>query len=97
MASAARTRTRLCHGHMYAVNGGGALPTCVSDWGGTDYNPLTSNCNTFTSAVLKCVYGMSDAKPNLGISNIRTVTCPSEKGKDGMEVRQCVTPAMHFE
>ena len=87
----------VCHGHMYAIDAGGALPTCVSDWAGTDYNPLTNNCNTFTSAVLKCVYGMSDAKPNLGISDIRTVTCPSEKGKDGTEVKHCVTPAMHFE
>ena len=87
----------VCHGHMYAIDAGGELPTCVSDWAGTDYNPLTNNCNTFTSAVLKCVYGMSDAKPNLGISDIRTVTCPSERGKDGTEVKQCVTPAMHFE
>jgi hypothetical protein len=87
----------VCHGHMYAIDAGGSLPTCVSDWAGTDYNPLTNNCNTFTSAILKCVYGMSDAKPNLGISDIRTVTCPSERGKDGTEVKQCVTPAMHFE
>ncbi|KAL3822166.1 hypothetical protein ACHAXA_008182 [Cyclostephanos tholiformis] len=84
----------VCHGHMYAIDAGGTLPTCVSDWAGTDYNPLTNNCNTFTSALLKCVYGMSDVKPNLGISDLRTVTCPSEKGKDGMEVKQCVTPAM---
>ena len=87
----------VCHGHMYAIDAGGDLPTCVSDWAGTDYNPITNNCNTFTSAVLKCVYGMSDAKPNLGISDIRTVTCPSETGRDGTEVKQCVTPAMHFE
>ena len=84
----------VCHGHMYAIDAGGTLPTCVSDWAGTDYNPLTNNCNTFTSALLKCVYGMSDAKPNLGISDLRTVTCPSEKDKDGTDVRQCVTPAM---
>ena len=39
---------------------------CWSGWSGMDYNPLTNNCNTFTSAVLKCVYGLSEAKPNLG-------------------------------
>jgi hypothetical protein len=87
----------VCHGHMNAIDAGMALPTCVSDWAGTDYNPLTNNCNTFTSAVLKCVYGMSDAKPNLGISDLRTVTCPSEKGEDGTDVKQCVAPSMRFE
>jgi hypothetical protein len=84
----------VCHGHMYAIDDGGTLPTCVSDWAGSDYNPVTNNCNTFTSALLKCVYGMSDVKPNLGISDLRTVTCPSERGEDGTDVRQCVTPAM---
>ena len=67
----------VCHGHIYAIDESNGLPKCVSDWSGNDYNPITNNCNTYTSTVLKCVYGMSDAKPNLGISDLRTVTCPS--------------------
>lgn len=72
----------------------GSAPTCVSNWSGRDYNPLTNNCNTYTSTVLKCVYGLSDAKPHLGVSDLRTVTCPSEKTGDGKQVDQCVIPAM---
>lgn len=78
-----------------AVCGGDddAMPTCVSHWAGTDYNPLTNNCNTFTSTILKCVYGLSDAKPNLGISDLVTVECPMEKrGSDGMDVPMCLIP-----
>ena len=52
----------------------------MSDWSGTDYNPITNNCNTFTSTVLKCVYGMSDRKPNLGVSDMIHVTCPAVVG-----------------
>lgn len=48
---------------------------CWSKWAGTDYNPLTNNCNTFTSAVLSCVYGLSEEKPNLGPSDMVSVTC----------------------
>eukprot|EP00986_Skeletonema_menzelii_P003181 scaffold947_cov155-Skeletonema_menzelii.AAC.5 len=69
-----------------------AMPTCVSHWAGTDYNPLTNNCNTFTSTILKCVYGLSDDKPNLGISDMVTVACPMEKRDDGMDVPQCLIP-----
>ncbi|KAK1741917.1 hypothetical protein QTG54_007490 [Skeletonema marinoi] len=68
--------------------------TCVSKWAGTDYNPLTNNCNTFTSTILKCVYGLSDAKPNLGISDMVNVACPMEKRDDGMDVQQCLIPVM---
>ena len=84
-----------------AVCGGGGtdappnnnrMPTCVSNWAGTDYNPLTNNCNTFTSTILKCVYGLSDRKPNLGISDMVTVTCPLETRDDGMDVQQCLIP-----
>lgn len=42
---------------------------------GTDYNPLTNNCNTFTSTVLHCVFGLSEKKPKLGPSDMVTVTC----------------------
>ena len=49
--------------------------TCWSNWAGTDYNPLTNNCNTLTSTVLKCVFGLSEKKPNLGPSDMVTVTC----------------------
>jgi hypothetical protein len=48
---------------------------CWSNWAGTDYNPLTNNCNTFTSTLLHCVFGLSEKKPNLGPSDIVTVTC----------------------
>eukprot|EP00419_Tripos_fusus_P026059 CAMPEP_0172712960 /NCGR_PEP_ID=MMETSP1074-20121228/61405_1 /TAXON_ID=2916 /ORGANISM="Ceratium fusus, Strain PA161109" /LENGTH=221 /DNA_ID=CAMNT_0013536967 /DNA_START=117 /DNA_END=782 /DNA_ORIENTATION=- len=53
--------------------------TCWSNWRGTDYNPLKNNCNTFTSTVLYMVYGLSQKKPNLGVSDLVTVKghCPS--------------------
>ena len=70
----------------------GSQPICVSNWGGRDYNPLTNNCNTFTSTVLKCVYGFSDAKPHLGVSDMRTVTCPTETTLAGKQVQQCLIP-----
>ena len=60
-------------------------------------NPLTNNCNTFTSAVLKCVYGFSDAKPHLGVSDLRTVTCPTETTADGKQVEQCLIPGFEVE
>ena len=88
----------VCHGHIYAIDESKGLPKCVSDWSGNDYNPITNNCNTYTSTVLKCVYGMSDAKPNLGISDLRTVTCPSSSSGNSKEVpttggnEQCVIP-----
>jgi len=46
---------------------------CWSNWAGTDYNPLTNNCNTFTSTVLKLVFGLSEKKPHLGLSDMVTV------------------------
>jgi hypothetical protein len=48
---------------------------CWSQWRGIDYNPLSNNCNTFTSTVLSCVYGLSEKKPHLGPSDIVTVKC----------------------
>jgi len=55
---------------------------CWSMWKGTDYNPLANNCNTFTSTVLFCVYGLSQKKPNLGVSDLVTVhgKCPDKGG-----------------
>lgn len=84
----------VCHGHMNAIEMGGKLPACVSNWAGRDYNPLTNNCNTFTSTILKCVYGLSDAKPHLGVSDMINVKCPAEKKEDGTEIDQCVLPKM---
>jgi len=55
---------------------------CWSNWKGTDYNPLTNNCNTFTSTVLKLVYGLSDKKPHLGPSdlvNVKGAKCNERK------------------
>ena len=72
-----------------------SLPKCVSTWAGTDYNPITNNCNTFTSTVLKCVFGLSDAKPHLGVSDMISVQCPLEKNTiEGTEkeVQQCLIP-----
>jgi hypothetical protein len=53
---------------------------CWSNWAGTDYNILKNNCNTFTSTVLSCVYGLSQKKPQLGVSDMVTVSghCPAE-------------------
>ncbi len=79
------------------------LPKCVSDWAGTDYNPLTNNCNTFTSTVLKCVFGLSDDKPDLGVSDLVTVECPEERRSDGGSdngwdlVKQCLVPERQAE
>lgn len=81
----------VCHGHMNAVEIG-MLPKCVSDWTGSDYSALTLNCNTFTSTILKCVYGLSDAKPHLGVSDMVNVKCPVEKTLDGKEVEACLVP-----
>merc|ERR1712066_164974 len=53
---------------------------CWSNWAGTNYNPITNNCNTFTSTILSMVYGLSQKKPHLGISDLVTVHghCPSK-------------------
>jgi len=63
----------------HAVCNNGHTPNnptpCWSRWSGTDYNPLFNNCNTFTSTVLSCVYGLSQKKPNLGPSDMVTVKC----------------------
>jgi hypothetical protein len=87
----------VCHGHnksntITAIDGGDKLPKCVSNWSGEDYNPITNNCNTYTSAVLKCVYGLSDQKPDLGVSDMVRVTCPTEKSEDGEITHQCLVP-----
>eukprot|EP00927_Polykrikos_kofoidii_P009843 TRINITY_DN14126_c0_g1_i1.p1 TRINITY_DN14126_c0_g1~~TRINITY_DN14126_c0_g1_i1.p1 ORF type:complete len:239 (+),score=25.99 TRINITY_DN14126_c0_g1_i1:43-759(+) len=52
---------------------------CWSEWTGSEYSILTTNCNTFTSTVLSCVYGLSQKKPKLGFSDMVTVhgNCPS--------------------
>ena len=80
----------VCHGHVNAVEED-KLPVCVSNWAGTDYNALTNNCNTFTSTVLKCVYGMSDSKPDLGVSDMVNVSCPTEK-INGKDLQMCAVP-----
>ncbi|CAK0911318.1 unnamed protein product [Prorocentrum cordatum] len=54
---------------------------CWSNWAGTDYNPLSNNCNTFTSTVLSCVYGLSQKKPHLGVSDLVTVHCSCSGGR----------------
>jgi len=53
---------------------------CWSNWAGSDYNVLKNNCNTFTSTVLSCVYGLSQKKPHLGPSDLVTVKghCPAQ-------------------
>eukprot|EP00586_Coscinodiscus_wailesii_P005549 CAMPEP_0172489126 /NCGR_PEP_ID=MMETSP1066-20121228/18940_1 /TAXON_ID=671091 /ORGANISM="Coscinodiscus wailesii, Strain CCMP2513" /LENGTH=245 /DNA_ID=CAMNT_0013256767 /DNA_START=50 /DNA_END=787 /DNA_ORIENTATION=+ len=48
---------------------------CWSHWAGSDYNAVKNNCNTFTSTVLSCVYGLSQEKPDLGVSDLVTVKC----------------------
>jgi len=48
---------------------------CWSNWAGKDYNIITNNCNTFTSTVLSCVFGLSQKKPHLGVSDLVTVNC----------------------
>eukprot|EP00408_Alexandrium_pacificum_P027294 CAMPEP_0171189542 /NCGR_PEP_ID=MMETSP0790-20130122/18399_1 /TAXON_ID=2925 /ORGANISM="Alexandrium catenella, Strain OF101" /LENGTH=243 /DNA_ID=CAMNT_0011654655 /DNA_START=61 /DNA_END=792 /DNA_ORIENTATION=- len=54
---------------------------CWSMWKGIDYNPITNNCNTFTSTVLSCVYGLSEKKPGLGVSDLVHVhgKCPNNQ------------------
>lgn len=53
---------------------------CWSNWSGNEYYPgfhpwIPNNSNTFTSTVLSCVYGLSQKKPNLGMSDMVTVSC----------------------
>ena len=48
---------------------------CWPNWAGTDYNPLTNNCNTFASTVLHCVFGLSEKKPDLGVSDCPPASC----------------------
>jgi hypothetical protein len=57
---------------------------CWSNWKGTDYSILGNNCNTFTSTVLSCVYGLSQKKPHLGVSDLVTVHghCPAHRAAD---------------
>merc|ERR1719491_1631845 len=52
---------------------------CWSNWSGLDYRVLKNNCNTFTSTVLSCVYGLSEEKPDLGVSDLVTVECQCEQ------------------
>ena len=74
--------SKLCGGGSSNDDSGGEDATtttgtskCWSNWAGIDYNPLTNNCNTFTSTVLKCIYGLSDKKPHLGPSDTVRVSC----------------------
>jgi hypothetical protein len=80
----------VCHGHMNAVEED-KLPVCVSIWAGVEYSALTNNCNTFTSTVLKCVFGMSDDKPSLGVSDLVKVSCPKKK-INNKDVQICAVP-----
>lgn len=62
---------------------------CWSKWAGTDYNPLTNNCNTFTSTVLHCVFGLSEKKPDLGVSDLVNVDCaPASCDRPGSSWKQ---------
>lgn len=62
---------------------------CWSNWAGTDYNPLTNNCNTFTSTVLHCVFGLSEKKPDLGVSDLVNVDCaPASCDRSGSSWKQ---------
>lgn len=63
---------------------------CWSAWSGLVYNPLTNNCNTFTSTILAMVYGLSQKKPHLTISDVITVHghCPASEAEVDMPVAQ---------
>lgn len=50
--------------------------SCGKSWAGLRYRLLSHNCNTFTSSILHCVYGLSQKKPGLGISDLVNVDCP---------------------
>mmetsp|Transcript_127153 Transcript_127153/g.354061 ORF Transcript_127153/g.354061 Transcript_127153/m.354061 type:complete len:393 (-) Transcript_127153:328-1506(-) len=50
-------------------------PGCGRHWAGTSYDMLSNNCNTFTSTVLHCVYGLSQQKPDLGVSDMQWASC----------------------
>jgi len=47
--------------------------SCGADWSGYNYNPVTRNCNFFSSTVMNCAYGLSQSTPNLGVSDMRSV------------------------
>merc|ERR1711953_140255 len=74
---------------------------CWSEWSGTAYNPLTNNCNTFTSTILTMVYGLSQKKPHLTISDLVKVHghCPSNASSaayPAVELEPSVYPAADF-
>jgi hypothetical protein len=44
--------------------------------------------------VLKCVFGLTDTKPSLWISDLMNVECPTKKGETGQgDIRRCVAPS----
>lgn len=67
---------------------------CWSNWAGIDYNPITNNCNTFTSTILYMVYGLSQKKPHLTISDLITVHghCPSTGAEPDIPITQLKKP-----
>ena len=68
------------HGSFNGIEAHNALcrQICWSSWSGMEYHLLWNNCNTFTSTVLSCVYGLSQKKPQLGPSDMVTVFCKNE-------------------
>lgn len=61
---------------------------CWSNWSGADYRVLRNNCNTFTSTVLSCVYGLSENKPHLGVSDMVTVKCRCPRPKSSLDTAE---------
>jgi len=58
---------------------------CWSRWSGLNYDPITNNCNTFTSTILSCVYGLSQKKPDLGLSDLISVECDCTPDFEGVQ------------
>lgn len=57
------------------------IPSGDINWSCHTYNAVEGpNCNTFVSFVLKCAYGLSDKKPDIGASDPMSITCNGNNG-----------------
>jgi len=46
---------------------------CGLDWSSDAYNPVSRNCNLFSSTMMSCILDLSQSTPNLGVSDMRRV------------------------
>lgn len=47
--------------------------SCGPDWASDNYNPISRNCNFFSSSLMGCTLGLSTSTPSLGVSDMRPI------------------------